>query len=217
MNAGPLWISEAEVEALVDPLALIAAVEDGFLAADSGGIREPGSTRMNGLDGDSAYLTLYPAHREKGYATAKILAGRPANAHENQPEIDAIVALVDPPTGRIAALMSARALTALRTAAATTAVLRRLMKGRPARIALIGTGGQARAHGRMLAAAGLASAFLVASPRGNARKAEDAAAGNSGAGRHRRGGRHVRGGGGLRRDHLPVPGRAAAGSRQAGA
>ncbi len=176
MSDGPLWITEAEVEALVDPLALIAAVEQGFLAAEAGAIREPGSTRMDGLDGGDSYLTLYPAHAEGGFATAKILAGRPANAREGRPEIDALVTLVDPATGCIAAIFSGRALTALRTAAATAAVLRRLMRRTPARIALIGTGGQARAHGRMLAAAGLASDILVASPRGDAERAEAAAA-----------------------------------------
>ncbi len=168
MSDGPLWIAEAEVEALVDPLALIEAVEQGFLAAETGAIREPGSTRMDGLDGGDSYLTLYPAHADGGFATAKILAGRPANAREGRPEIDALVTLVDPETGRIAAILSGRALTALRTAAATAAVLRRLMRRAPARVALVGTGGQARAHGRMLAAAGLASDILVASPRGDA-------------------------------------------------
>ncbi len=175
MSDGPLWISEAEVEALADPLALIAAVEQGFLAAEAGTIREPGSTRMDGLDGGDSYLTLYPAHAEGGFATAKILAGRPANARDHRPEIDAIVALVDPQVGRIAALLSGRALTALRTAAATAAVLRRLLRRTPARVALIGTGGQARAHGRMLAAAGLASEIRVVSPRGDDRRAEAAA------------------------------------------
>jgi ornithine cyclodeaminase/alanine dehydrogenase-like protein (mu-crystallin family) len=175
MNQGPLWISEQDVEGLVDPGALVAAIEAGFLAAESGAMREPGSTRLDGLDGGDSYLTLYPAHCAGGFATAKILAGRPTNAHENRPEIDAILALVDPPTGRIAALLSARALTALRTAAATAAVLRRLLRRAPARIGLIGTGGQARAHARILAAMGLASGFMVASPRGDAAKAEAAA------------------------------------------
>ncbi len=175
MSQAPLWIGEAEVEALVDPPALIAAVEAGFLAAEEGRIREPGSTRMDGLDGGDAYLTLYPAHAEGGFATAKVLAGRPANARDNRPEIDALVTLVDPATGRIAAILSGRALTALRTAAATAAVLRRLVRRAPARIALIGTGGQARAHGRILAAAGLAAEFLVASPRGDDARARMAA------------------------------------------
>ncbi len=175
MSDGPLWIGEAEVEALVDPQALIAAVEAGFLAAESGGIREPGSTRMDRLDGGDSYLTLYPAHAEGGFATAKILAGRPANARENRPEIDALVTLVDPGTGRIAAILSGRALTALRTAAATAVVLRRLVRTKPGQVALIGTGGQARAHGGMLAAAGLAAEILVASPQGHETRARMAA------------------------------------------
>ena len=174
MVTGPLWISEADVEALLDPLALIAAVEAGFAQIEAGIILEPGSTRMNGLDRGDAYVTLYPAHAADGFAGAKILAGRPANSALRLPEIDAVVSLVDPQTGRIAALISARMLTAFRTAALTAAVLRRLMPWTPARIGLIGTGMQALAHGQMLAAAGCASEFLIASARDDAERARKA-------------------------------------------
>ncbi|MGL4242123.1 MAG: hypothetical protein ACRCTI_13525 [Beijerinckiaceae bacterium] len=176
MMNSPLWISEAEVDALIDPLALVEAVEAGFLAAAEGRIREPGSMRIDALDGRDAYLTLYPSHAEGERTTVKILAGRPANAKEHRPEIDAVVAVVDPPTGRIAALIGARALTAWRTAAATAAVLKRLMPAAPAAIGLLGTGIQTKIHARMLHAAGLASRFAIASPRGHNAKAEAAAA-----------------------------------------
>jgi ornithine cyclodeaminase/alanine dehydrogenase-like protein (mu-crystallin family) len=172
MAEGPLWISEADAEALLDPLALIAAVEAGFHQVEAGLMLEPGATRMNGIDGSDAYLTLYPAHATNGYASAKVLAGRPANGTLHRPEIDAVVCLIDPQSGRIAALISARLLTTFRTAAVTAAVFRRLMARPPALIGLIGTGAQALAHGRMFAAAGMSSGFLIASPRGDAVKAQ---------------------------------------------
>ncbi len=171
MTAAPLWISDRDVEALLDPQALIAATAEGFAAAENGGIREAGSTRLDGLDAADSYMTLYPAHAVGGLASAKLLAGRPANAAQGQPEIDAVVALVDPASGRIVALVAARTLTACRTAAATTAVLTRFLRRVPARIGLVGTGTQARAHGRILSAAGLAKEFVVASPRGDMGKA----------------------------------------------
>lgn len=173
MSDGPLWISEADVEALLDLPALAAAVEAAF--AGAGAPRESPSTRLDGLDGASAYLTLYPAQAPGALASVKLLAGRPANAQEGRPEIDAVVALVDPTCGRIVALIAARALTAARTAAATTAVLRRLAPRAPARVGVAGTGGQALAHARALAAAGLASCFRIASPRGAAARADAAA------------------------------------------
>ncbi|MBL8589973.1 MAG: hypothetical protein JNK46_15680 [Methylobacteriaceae bacterium] len=175
MTGGPLWISDAEVERLLDPRDLIAAVEAGFAAVGRGDLGEAGSTRLDGLDGAGAYLTLYPAHDRSGFASVKLLAGRPANADEGRPEIDAVVALVEPRAGRGAALISARALTALRTAAATVAALRRLAPRGPCRIGLVGAGGQARAHARVLAAAGLAESFCIASPRGEAARAATAA------------------------------------------
>jgi len=171
MIDSPLWISEAEVERLLDPQALVAAVAAGWRDCEAGIVAEAGSTRLDGLDGGGAYMSLYPSHARGGFAAAKALAGRPANAASGRLEIDAVVALIGPEAGRIVALIAARALTALRTAAASATVLRRLLPPRPSRIALVGTGAQARAHGRILAAIGLVSGFQVASPRGDGEKA----------------------------------------------
>jgi ornithine cyclodeaminase/alanine dehydrogenase-like protein (mu-crystallin family) len=176
MAEGPLWISEADVEALLDPAALVMAIADGFSAVEDGRIREAGSTRLDGLDGGNAYMTVYPAHAAGGLASVKLLAGRPANALVGAPEIDAVVQLVDPSEGRIVALVAARALTAYRTAAATAAALTRMLPDRPARIGLVGTGAQALAHARVLAANGLAREFAIASPRGDSARAEATAA-----------------------------------------
>jgi alanine dehydrogenase len=173
---GPLWISEADVEALLDMAALTSAMEVGFAAVARGETLEPASLRMNGLDGDEAYLTLFPAHTVRGLASVKLLSGRPANSGEGRPEIDAIVALVEPASGRIVALVAARALTAYRTAAVTSLVLDRLLPRKPARIGLIGTGAQARAHLKMLAETGIGGAFRTASPLGRLARAQALAA-----------------------------------------
>jgi alanine dehydrogenase len=177
----PLWISEADVEALVDPVALIAALRAGFLAADCGAMLEPPSATMRGLDGGSAYLSVFPAHdRASGLASVKVLSGRPANAADGRPEIDAVVVAADARTGAIAALICARALTAWRTAAVTALALERLAGGpgeaRGMTIGLVGTGLQALTHGRVLAAAGLAERLIVASPRRGRAAAEAFAA-----------------------------------------
>jgi alanine dehydrogenase len=166
MAQPPLWISEADVEALIDPLQLIAAIERGFRSLSSARVQEPDSLRIDGLDGETSYLSVFPAHdHDAGWSSVKVLAGRPANAKSGRPEIDAVVALVDPGQGRLAALIAARALTAYRTAAVTAASLKRLVGTGPLGIALVGTGAQARAHARTLAAALPVSRFVVASPR----------------------------------------------------
>lgn len=162
----PLWLSDADVVDLIEPMALIAALRRGFAAVEAGEIREPPAATMQKLDGGSSYLTVFPTHdRRSGLASVKMLAGRPANALDGRPEIDAVVALAEAGTGRIAALVAARSLTALRTAAVTAIALDALMAERPAEIGLAGTGAQAQAHARVLAAAGLASSFVAASPR----------------------------------------------------
>jgi ornithine cyclodeaminase/alanine dehydrogenase-like protein (mu-crystallin family) len=167
----PLWISEADVEALIAPYELMQAVRSGFLALDTGDLTETTALRIDGLDGGAAYFTVFPAHNSAtGIASAKILAGRPGNSREGRSEIDAVVALADMRTGRLQALISARALTAWRTAAVTALALSELIHGKPGIIGLIGTGAQARAHARMLAETKLATALMVASPfRGMAR------------------------------------------------
>jgi ornithine cyclodeaminase/alanine dehydrogenase-like protein (mu-crystallin family) len=176
-----LWISEADVEALLDPVALMSAAAEGFAAVARGETVEPAPTRMNGLDGAEAYISVFPAHAERGLASVKVLAGRPANAGEGRPEIDAIVSLADPASGRIVALIAARALTAYRTAAATALVLARLLHRKPARIGLIGTGAQAKAHLRLLAETGVGDAFKVASPLGGLARAQALVAAAGGA------------------------------------
>lgn len=156
-----LWLGEADVEALVDPAALV----DGLAKAFAGLARftEHDAARIDGTDGATGYLSVFPAvDLADGPASAKVLAGRPANAAEGRPEIDAVVVLAEPATGQIAAILSARRLTAYRTAAVTALALR-LLGVRSATVALAGTGLQAMTHARVLIETGIAARILVAS------------------------------------------------------
>ncbi len=170
----PVWLSDDDIDALIDPLALVEALARGFAAIGRATMLEQASVTMPALDGASAYLSLFPANdRESGLASVKVLVGRPENATEGRPEIDAIVALAEAGTGAFRAILSAAGLTALRTAGVTALAIRAMIGAGPHRIGLVGTGQQAKAHARILAANGLASGFLVASPhRGAARAAQ---------------------------------------------
>ncbi len=160
-GTSPLWLSEDDVEALVDPARLVASVAAGF--ASPGRYAEPDALRIDGTDGATGYLTVFPAaDLDRGLGSAKLLAGRPANARDGIPEIDAVVALVEARRGRIVALLSARRLTAYRTAAVTAAALARLGLER-AIVGLVGTGLQAETHARVLIETGVADRILVAS------------------------------------------------------
>lgn len=167
-----IFLSDQDVEDLLDPVELMAALALGFARLSHGTIDEPASVRMNGLGAGSGYLTLFPAHDAvTRLATAKVLFGDPARRHVGKPEIDAVVAIADTITGEIVALVEARSMTALRTAATTALAIQELsrLSGQklPEVIGLIGTGRQTEAHARVLAATGLASSFVVASAAGD--------------------------------------------------
>jgi ornithine cyclodeaminase/alanine dehydrogenase-like protein (mu-crystallin family) len=168
----PVWLSDDDIDDLIDPVALVEALAAGFAAIGRATMLEQASVTMPALDGASAYLSLFPANdRESGLASVKVLVGRPENAAEGRPEIDAIVALAEAGTGSFRAILSAAGLTALRTAAVTALAIRAMIGAGAHRIGLVGTGQQAKAHARILAANGLASGFLVASPAKGAERA----------------------------------------------
>ncbi|MCA3564421.1 MAG: hypothetical protein IOC90_02925 [Methylocystis sp.] len=161
----PIWLSDDDVHALIDPAALVIALGKGFAGIEQGKLQEQASVTMRGLDGASAYLSLFPAvDHDNGLASVKVLFGRPANALEGRPEINAIVALSDARTGDFKAILSASGLTALRTAGVTALAIRSIAGHGPHRIGLVGTGVQARAHARILAGNRMAARFLIASP-----------------------------------------------------
>lgn len=84
---------------------------------------------------------------------AKWIAGFPANPAIGLPAYHAMVLLNDPLTGELLAVMDAATITAQRTAAITGTAIRHFLPGggagpagRPARVAIVGAGAQARSH-----------------------------------------------------------------------
>ncbi|MCX7340445.1 MAG: hypothetical protein NT037_07940 [Hyphomicrobiales bacterium] len=172
-----MFLSDQDVDDLLDPAALVEALAAGFARLAGGGMAEPDSVRMNGLGAGSGYLTLFPAHdAATGLATAKVLFGDPARTRSGKSEIDAIVAVADARAGELVALVEARSLTALRTAATSALAARALARLTgivlPTQVGLVGTGRQARAHARVFTATGLAAGFFVASAAGNTARSQ---------------------------------------------
>ena len=83
---------------------------------------------------------------------AKWITGFPANPAAGLPTYHALVLLNDPVTGEPLAVMDAATITAQRTAAVSGAAIRHFLAGgagtdgRPARVAVLGAGAQARSH-----------------------------------------------------------------------
>ena len=156
MPAGPiLYLDQAAVRAAMPPvetrielaertmLALIADAElppkIGVDARPAGafGHAMPAFLRGPAADGTSDLLGL------------KWVVGFPDNGASGLPTIHATVILSDPLTGQPIAILDGAPITADRTAAISGVAIRHwapAVKGRPARVAILGAGVQARSH-----------------------------------------------------------------------
>lgn len=84
---------------------------------------------------------------------AKLVSIAEANPSRGLPMVNGVVTLIDPQTGRLAALMDGTTITTLRTAAASAVAAAALAREPARRLAVIGSGVQGRAHARAIAKA----------------------------------------------------------------
>lgn len=95
-----------------------------------------------------SYLSrLSPEHGVVG----KLIAVHPGNAERGLPAVSGTVLVLDPETGRLAAVLEATALTEIRTAAASAVAVSALAPAAANTLAVLGSGVQARAHVRAIA------------------------------------------------------------------
>lgn len=171
-----LWLSEADVSALLDHRALVDAIEEGFRALEAGATINPHETRIDVASPRSNFTTFPALATESGVFSVKVLSASDARVARGEPLIDALVVAVDADSGRPLAIMGARYLTAARTAATTAVALRSLMPGEGGTLGIVGTGIQARLHLDMLPLVRRVDRVLVASPSGAEERAEALAA-----------------------------------------
>ncbi len=152
----PLMISEAQVERLLDPDALIQAVADALKELSAGRAIQPlrgvmpfGPTTGFDPAQPPGLLFMKPAQIGRALAT-KLITLVPDNARRGQPTLIATVLLMAPDTGEVLAVIEGNALTALRTAAATAVAADTLARPDAAVLALLGSGVLARSHARLL-------------------------------------------------------------------
>lgn len=128
----------------------IEAVADGFRALSDKRAHVPVRTRVPLAD-DGVTLAMPCSIDGWPYVSVKVVSVAPRNAALDLPLIHAAVLLVDARSGRVLALVDGDSLTALRTGAAGGVAARALAREDATRLALFGTGVQARAQ--LLAAA----------------------------------------------------------------
>jgi ornithine cyclodeaminase/thiomorpholine-carboxylate dehydrogenase len=143
-----LILERADVERLLDPVALLAALRDAFARLTGGAVVAPPRNEVALLD-DEAFLLGMPGRTGDGHVTVKVVTVVEANLERGLPSHLATIGLYDARTGACRAFMDGTFITAIRTSAAA-ALACDVLARRDARVlALVGAGVQGLHHLRM--------------------------------------------------------------------
>ena len=142
-----LILSREEVEALLDPAALLEAVSAGFQALSAGAVEAPPRQAVRADDG--SVLTM-AGRSGDGPVAVKLVGAFAGNVARGLEPHQAVICLLDATTGACLAVMDGEHITGLRTAAGAALSVRMLAREDAHVLAIVGSGVQARAHLRML-------------------------------------------------------------------
>src|SRR3954449_6937484 len=101
-----LIVNREEVECLLDPAALLAALRDGFRALSAGRIAAPERNEL-AMPGE-AFLLGMPGHRAGAHMTVKVVTVFERNLARGLPSHLATIGLYDPDTGACTCFMDGR-------------------------------------------------------------------------------------------------------------
>ncbi len=140
-----VWLSEADVRAVLSPVELIDAMEAALVDFSAGRVVQPVRTAIE--IGDRSFFALMPAlYRAQGVLGAKLVTVVPANAARGLHTHLAAISLFDPETGELLAVLDGRYITEARTAAASAVSARYLAREDARVLAILGSGVQAASH-----------------------------------------------------------------------
>lgn len=139
-------LTEDHVKSLLPMPALIAAMEAAVARFSAGEVLQPVRTVLS-VGPTKAYFGLMPAYVEQPPRLgAKLVTVFNDNHTRGLPSHLATIALLDPDTGALTALMDGRYITEARTAAVSAVSARHLAHPEAATLGIIGSGVQARSH-----------------------------------------------------------------------
>jgi len=148
---------------------LLDAVEAAYRDVAAGRDRSPLRSRVELEEGD---LLLMPGVRDGGAgASVKLVTVMPHNPERGLPTVQAIIVWFDAGTGRPLALLDGKAVTAMRTGAASGVATRLLARHDASTLAVFGAGGQAEWQIRAVLAARSIDRVVVYSRSAEARVA----------------------------------------------
>ncbi|MFC8430649.1 ornithine cyclodeaminase family protein [Streptomyces sp. NPDC057253] len=150
MTDDVLFLSGEQVTRLLDVDAAIASQRAAFTALGSGTADLPAKIMHPSRFDDSVVFAYVSRLSADSGAVAKFGSVNPGNAAAGLPTIHAVVTVLDPETGRLAAVMDGTAVTTLRTAAASAVAVDALAGPDSTDLAVLGSGTQALAHVRAI-------------------------------------------------------------------
>jgi ornithine cyclodeaminase/alanine dehydrogenase-like protein (mu-crystallin family) len=140
----PLFLNEDQVRQHLQIADLIPAMEKALIDFSAGKVRQPVRSVIK-VDPPGGFLGLMPALTPDGLGL-KAVTFYPSNAERGIPTHMATIFLVDPETGTPLAIMDARLITEMRTAAVSAAATKLLAPPDARILAILGSGVQARSH-----------------------------------------------------------------------
>jgi alanine dehydrogenase len=139
-----LYLSRAEVEPLLEPLALVDALATAMADLSAGHASVPPRVGARVADVGGVLGAMPGYSPAVGVLAAKLVTVFPRNT--DVPSHQALIAVFDPVTGTPLAVMDGQAITAARTAAGSALSIRLLAREDTHVLAVLGTGVQARSH-----------------------------------------------------------------------
>ena len=143
-----LLLSEADLRRVLAMRELIPAMRDALAHFSRGDVVQPVRPTL-GIEPVGGYYSTMPAYLrdERGGALGmKSVTFFPGNAGGPYPTHLATVLLLDAATGALVAILDGRLITEMRTAAVTAVSVDLLARRAAARLAILGSGVQARSH-----------------------------------------------------------------------
>ncbi|WP_240436435.1 EamA family transporter [Streptomyces sporangiiformans] len=146
-----LFLSRSQVAILFDPDTAIDSQRVAFAALGNGTAELPDKIHYSSrFDGSIVFCYASRLSADTG-AVSKFGSVNEGNTARGLPNVHALITVLDPETGRPVAVMDGTTVTTLRTAAGSALAVDALARPDATRLAVIGSGVQARAHVRAIA------------------------------------------------------------------
>ncbi len=143
------FYNEAAIAGVLGWPALIDAIEQAMISFSAGTVVQP-VRQMLPVPGQDAFMGAMPAIGDA--MAVKVVTLYHGNAGTGIPTHQALILVFDRENGSPVAVLDGRLITEMRTAAGSAAAARKLSVPKPEAVTIMGSGVQARAHAKALAA-----------------------------------------------------------------